>query len=163
MTAFSVTVSDIMQTSRRTLEPTQNTSTCLPYTHRPNIFTQITKYSLAKLPYHPTLSLQLQKDASLFDLGAENNISFCTGGLGSFIYNTWLETLPPGLESQNFDNDVETYADMRVWDPTTEARTWPVTQSIFGTHTATIGPFWGNEIHQDPPILRVGQNWTSTN
>jgi len=92
---------------------------------------------------------------SLFDWGAENNISFHTGGLihlcGEVTLNTWIETLPPGLQSRSFYNDVETYADMRVWNPTTEAWTWPDTHPIFGTHTATIGPFWGNETPQIPP------------
>ena len=56
---------------------------------------------------------------SHFDWGAENNISFHTGGLihlcGEVTLNTWIQTLPPGLQSRSFYNDVETYADLRVW------------------------------------------------
>ena len=44
-----------------TSEPIQNTSAGFPCTHRPNIFTQITKYSLAILPYHQTHSLATKR------------------------------------------------------------------------------------------------------
>ena len=93
-------------------------------------------------------------------ISASTSVGFFITAVREASLNEWLHAQPTGTQNLALTSNIRSHSDLRTWDPDSQTWSWADNNPVLGTSIRSIPAQW-EATPQGPPLLRVGQHWSS--